>query len=315
MLAAGTLPARRTIAQTGKPFRVSYVTIAASADSPQYRAFAGRLSELGWNDKRLVIDMTFLAGNANGYDAAMKEAVAHGADVLVAFGPEVALKAALAASSTVPIVMAAFDFDPFARGYVKSLARPEGMITGIYVQQIELANKRAELAAELFPGLKAAAMLWDEASADQRQATAAVSGRLGFDLFAVELGTRPYDYQAAVTKIPADHRRMLFVPNSPVFYFDREALGRLTLERRLPAIFAWRDWVLAGGLMSYGPRFTDMTRQLADYVDRLARGARPANLPIQQPAHIELVVNQATARTLGVEFPPALLARADEVIE
>ena len=298
-----------------RPFRVGYPSIGGGPDALQYVALVERLRELGWTDeKKLVVDPVFLAGDTSRYPQAMKDVVARGADVLLAGGPEVALKTAIAASNSLPIVMSAFDYDPIGRGYVKGLARPEGRITGIYIQQIELAQKRAELAAALFPGLKAANMLWDEASRDQVQATSEIAPRLGFQLATRELSARPYDYPAALSALPADGR-VLLVPNSPTFFFDREALARLALERRVPTIFAWRDWVTAGGLMSYGPRLTDMNRRVAEYVDRLARGARVADLPIEQPSRIELAINLRTARAIGVEIPPTLLARADEVIE
>lgn len=298
-----------------RPFRVGYPSVSGGPDAPQYVALVERLHELGWTDqRRLVVDSVFLAGDVSRYPQAMKDFVARGADVLIAGGPEIALKAAMAASDRVPIVMSAYDFDPIARGYIRGLARPEGRITGIYIQQIELAQKRAELAATLFPGLKAANMLWDEASRDQYQATAEIAPRLGFTLATHELSTRPYDYPAALARLPADGR-VLLVPNSPAFFFDREAIARVALERRLPTIFAWRDWVTAGGLMSYGPRLTSMNRRVAEYVDRLARGARVADLPIEQPSRIELAINLRTARAIGVDIPPTLLARADEVIE
>lgn len=313
--AAASAVAGPVRAQASRPFRVGYPSVSASSAAPQYAALVGRLRELGWTDeRRLVVDAVFLAGDVSRYPQTMKDFVARGADVLIAGGPEVALKAALAASDRVPIVMSAFDFDPIARGYVKGLARPEGRITGVYVQQIELAQKRAELATALFPGLKAATLLYDEASRDQAQASAEIAARLGVQLATRELGQRPYDYVAALSDLPGD-RRLLLVPNSPAFFFDREAIARLSLERRIPAIFAWRDWVVAGGLMSYGPRLTDMNRRVADYVDRLARGARVADLPIEQPSRIELVINLRTARAIGVEIPATLLARADEVIE
>ncbi len=313
--AAAAAFARPALAQAPKPFRVGYVTISSSAQAPQVLAFTERLRELGWTDnKRLVVDVIALAGDTAGYGKAMRALVDLGADVLVAAGPEVALKEAIAASDRVPIVMSAFDYDPMARGYVKGLARPEGRVTGVYVQQIELAEKRAELATALLPGLRAANMVWDGPSRDQMQATVALAPRLGFEVATHEFTSRPYDYAAALDRLGGD-RRLLLVPNSPSFFFDRETLGRLGLERRMPGIFAWRDWVVAGGLMSYGPRITDMNRRLADYVDRLARGARIADLPIEQPARIELAINLLTARAIGVEVPPTLLARADEVIE
>jgi putative tryptophan/tyrosine transport system substrate-binding protein len=322
VLAAGSaltsiLAARAGFGQTAaKPLRVGYATIAASEDAPAHKLLAGRFRELGYVEgKSLITESIFLAGRADGYASAMKTLVGRGADVLVALGPEVALEAALAASNSLPIVMAAFDFDPVARGYVKSLARPEGQITGVFIQQIELAVKRAQFAKQAFPDLKAAVVFWDEPSKDQWQAIERTARDLGVDVAGVALKGQPYDYEAALAGVPVSHRQVLLVPNSPVFFNDRVRLAELTLRHRLPSIFAWREWVAAGGLMSFGPSFAEVIRRLADYVDRIGRGAKPVDLPIEQPTRFELVINLKTAKAIGIDLPPTILARADELIE
>lgn len=314
---AALLLPRAGIAQSpARPFRIGIATIAGPDNATTPRVVAERMRELGHVEgKSCVFDVMYLAGKADGYPAASRALAERGADVLVALGPELALKAALDASPTTPVVMAAFDFDPVARGYVKSLARPEGRITGIFVQQIELAVKRAQLAKQAIPALTAAALFWDEASRDQMQATEATTRELGVELFSVPMKALPYDYEAAVATVPVAFRQALLVPNSPVFFNDRKRLADLTLAHRLPAVFAWREWVTAGGLMSYGPVFEAMIRRVADQIDRLARGAKPADLPIEQPTRFELVINLRTAKAIGVEIPAPLLARADEVIE
>jgi putative ABC transport system substrate-binding protein len=148
----------------------------------------------------------------------------------VAFGNEFALKAAMAASSTVPIVMMAIDYDPLALGYIKSLARPGGNVTGLFLQQVELAEKRVELVKQLFPELAAATMLWDAPSASQWQATQHVAPALGLDIIGIEMRDRPYDYERALSDAPTDHRKVLIVGNSAGFFSDRSRLGAFTLD-------------------------------------------------------------------------------------
>jgi putative ABC transport system substrate-binding protein len=225
------------------------------------------------------------------------------------------LKAATAATKTIPIVMAAIDYDPFALGYVTSLARPTGNITGIFLEQIELAAKRLQLVRDAFPAIGKAIAFWDRLSADQWRATQANAAKFGFDLVGVELRDYPYDYQRALAQAPPDHRSFLFAMTSPLFARDSQRIVQFTLVNRLPSMFVFREYVDQGGLMSYGPNRNAMSRRVADYVHRLARGAKPSDLPIERPAIFELVINLRTAKALGLEFSQAMLLRADEVIE
>jgi putative ABC transport system substrate-binding protein len=238
-----------------------------------------------------------------------------GPDVILAIGPEIGLKSALAVTRTLPIVMIAIDYDPLAIGYVTSLARPSGNVTGVVFQQIELAAKRIQLIKDSFPDRTAATMFWDKLSADQWQAARSTAAALGLQLFGIELRESPYDYEAALDQAPLDHRGMLIVPTSPSFFRDRTRLADFALRHRILSMFVFREWVDAGGLFCYGPSITALFGRVAEFVDRIARGAQPADLPIEQPTKFEMVVNLKTANAIGVELPTAILLRADEVIE
>jgi putative tryptophan/tyrosine transport system substrate-binding protein len=296
--------------------RVGLVLSFSPRTAVPFVALERRLRELGYVEgQNLAIEFILLNGQVERYGEAMQELVRRKVDVIIAFGPELALKGAIAATDTQPIVMAAIDYDPLVLGYVASLARPGGHITGVFLQQIELAVKRIQLMKDAFPDLQAATMFWDGQSAEQWQATQKVAPTLGLQLSGSELRERPYDYERALAEAPPDHRRILLVANSPAFFNDRQRLADFTLQHRMPSIFAWREWVAAGALMSYGPSFTGVARLVADYVDRIAKGAKPADLPVEQPTKFELVVNLKTAAALGLTIPPTLLARADELIE
>jgi putative ABC transport system substrate-binding protein len=224
-------------------------------------------------------------------------------------------KAATAATKTIPIVMAAIDYDPFTLGYVSSLARPTANITGIFLEQIELAAKRLQLVRDAFPTIRKATVFWDALSADQWHATEKNAANFGFDLAGIELRDYPYDYGKALAQAPDDHRGFLFAMTSPLFARDRDRMVQFALLNRLPSVWVFRDYVDAGGLMSYGPNRTAMSRRIADYVHRIARGAKPAELPIERPTTFELVINQRSAKALGLEFSQAMLLRADDVLE
>jgi putative tryptophan/tyrosine transport system substrate-binding protein len=206
-------------------------------------------------------------------------------------------------------------FDPFARGYARSLAHPGGNITGIFSRQIELAAKRVEFIREALPQAHRVALLWDSASKDQAAAAQAEAERLALAADLVEIRGEPPDYATALANPSlADHEPVI-VPESPVFVRDQVTIGRLLLEHRLPAIGAAKEDAQAGALLSYGVSLRGALREVADYLARIANGARPSDLPIEQPRSFELLVKLRTAKALGIAVPPTLLARADEVIE
>jgi putative ABC transport system substrate-binding protein len=166
-----------------------------------------------------------------------------------------------------------------------------------------------------FPDMKAATVFWDRLSSDQWDAARDAGAKLGLRLAGVELRDPPYDFDRALAEAPEEHRKNLLVMTSPFFFRDRARLADLALRNRAASMFSFREWVDEGGLLSYGPSFTGMYRRAAEYVDRIARGAKTTDLPIEQPTKFELIVNRKTARAIGIEVPTALLLLADEVIE
>jgi putative ABC transport system substrate-binding protein len=283
--------------------------------SPQWIAFLRRMAELGYQEgKTFTFDFVPVAREED-YEGGYRTLAAREPDIVLATGVEIALKSALAATRTLPIVMIAIDYDPFARGYVTSLARPSGNITGVFFQQIELAAKRIELVKETFPDLPGATMFWDGPSADQWQGAQNAAATLGLRLSGVELREPPYDYERALREVLPDYRGMVIVATSAFFFRDRERIADFALRHRIASMFVFREWVEAGGLLSYGPSITAQFARVAEFVDRIARGAKPADLPIEQPTKFELLVNLKTAKAIGIELPTAILLRADEVIE
>jgi len=297
-----------------KILRVGTVS-ALQQSSPQWAAFMRRMAELGYEEgKNFVFDFG-PAANEEEYETGYRPLAAREPDIILATGPEIALKSALAATRTLPIVMIAIDYDPFAHGYVTNLARPSGNVTGVFFQQIELAAKRIQLVKDAFPDMSAATMFWDRLSADQWQAAQSAAATLGLRLSGIELREPPYDYERALREAPPDHRGMIIVATSPFFFRDRARIADLAFRHRIASMFVFREWVEAGGLLSYGPSLIAQFVRVAEFVDRIARGAKPADLPIEQPTKFELVVNLKTARAIGIGLSTAILLRADEVIE
>src|SRR5262245_41564805 len=273
------------------------------------------MRELGYVEgKNFLLEFIQLRSVAD-YPSAMRQLVDRKVDLIVASGPEDALKSATGATQTIPIVMAAIDYDPFALGYLTSLARPTGNVTGIVLEQIELAAKRLQLVDDAFPAIDKATVFWDRQSEQQWHAARDNASKVGFDLAGVELRDYPYDYARALAQAPPANRGFLFVSTSQMFARDRDQIVQFTLLNRLPSMFVFRENVDQGGLMSYGPNRTVMSRRVADYVHRIARGAKPSELPVERPTVFELVINLRTAKALGLEFSQAMLLRADEVIE
>jgi putative tryptophan/tyrosine transport system substrate-binding protein len=300
--------------QLPRALRVGVVSFQPRT-APLYVAFEQRMTELGYEDGRNFFFDYVRIPNVDEYEAGYAELAARKIDIMIASGPEITLRAALKVAGTRPIVMVAVDYDPLARGYVTSLARPTGNVTGVFFQQIELTVKRLQLVRQAFPELQAATVFWDRISADQWQAAQGAAATLGLRLAGVEFREHPYDYERGLAQVPPDHRRLLIVLASPAFALPRARLPDFALRRRMGSMFHIREYPEAGGLMSYGPRITDLYRRVADYVDRLARGAKPVDLPIEQPTKFELVINLKTAKALGLDLPDDLLALADEVIE
>jgi putative tryptophan/tyrosine transport system substrate-binding protein len=294
--------------------RVGIVTI-----QPQtaliFATFSQRLRELGYIEgQNLVLDFLNPEQQPGGNAGVIEQFLSRKVDVIL-IPYESTLKAALAAKTSVPIVMIAIDYDPLARGYVKSLAQPGGNVTGLYLQQLDLARKRVELMAQALPGVKAATVFWDSVSEDQWQATSKAAATFGLRLANVELTNQPYDYDAAFAQVPPDYRSVVIFCLSPVFYRDRQRLADFTLRHKIATVFGLREWVDAGGVFSYGVNFPAMYKRAAEFVDAIAKGARVSELPIEQPTKFELILNIKVSEAIGLTISPAILVRADEVIE
>jgi len=311
---AAALPLASHAQQPGKILRIGTASTQPRT-VPFWRAFDQRMTELGYQEGKNYTFEYLAVSGVDEYEAGYRQIIARGVDLIIASGPELALKSAIASAGTIPIVMIAIDYDPFARGYVTSLAKPTGNVTGLFLQQIELTAKRLQLLKSEFPDLKAVTVFWDQITADQWEAAQRAGSALGLRLSGIEFRDPPYDYGKAMAQMDQDYGRTLLVLVSPFFFRDRQRLADVALRQGLVSMFGFREWVDAGGLLSYGPAINGMFRRTAEYVDRIARGAKPGDLPIEQPTKFELVINLKTAKAFGLTMPATLLARADEVIE
>jgi putative tryptophan/tyrosine transport system substrate-binding protein len=315
--AAATWPLAARAQQSGKVFRIGFlgVSLGAPGTTASFQQFTDELRENGFSEGQNLVIEHRSTNDPRGVSVAGAELLRAHLDLIVAQGPEVALKAVIDASRPIPIVLQAINFDPIARGYVVSLARPGGNITGLFYQQAELAAKKVELLTQAFPERKNLGVLWDALVTDEFEAAQHAAKALRLELHAVKLENPPYDFTAAFQTIAQAGAQMLLVLSSPYFSLYRRELADLAIERRLPAMFIFKSYVEAGGLMSYGVDQAAMDRRTADYVAKILNGAKPADLPVEQPTKFELVINLKTAKTLGLTLPQSLLVAADEVIE
>jgi putative tryptophan/tyrosine transport system substrate-binding protein len=299
-------------AQQAKTLRVGTAN-AQPRTAPQWIAFVQRMAELGYREGENFAYDHVQVQNTEAWETAYRAVVAQKPDVVLAAGPERSLKAALAAADSLPVVMLAVDYDPLAKGYVRSLSRPSGNVTGVYFQNVELVGKRLEVVKQAFPSVTTMTVFWDKPSADHWAAVQTVAPQFGIQLNGIEFHQRPYDYERAIAHATAGN--FFYAGGSPFFFLDRTSLAEIAIRYRVAMICELREQVAAGNLMSYGPSLTAMFALAANYVDRIAKGTKPAELPVEQPTKFELVANLKTAKAIGIELPPALLTRADEVIE
>ena len=303
--------------QTAKLHRIGL--IGPSLNNPQpialYRAFLGQLRDLGFTEQQnLTIDYRGLDEPRGPFVNAM-ELMRPRPDLIVSLGPEVTLQAVVSASAFIPVVFVAVNFDPVARGYVASLPRPGGNITGVVFQQLELAQKQVELLTQAFPERKRLAVLFDAQSIDQFNAAERAAKSLTLQVQPLKLENPPYDLDAAFRHVHAGAAQGLLVLSSPLFIPHMPKVIEMATANRLPTMFINKDWVLVVGLMSYGADFTTMWRQGAEYAAKILNGAKPADLPVEQATKFVLTVNLKVAKAIGVELPTSVLLRADEVIE
>ena len=283
--------------------------------APLWEAFRQRMRELGYIEGLTVV---FEARGADGklerLPALATELVRLKADAIVTTGTPSA-QAARQATATIPIVMAT-GTDPIGLGLVASLARPGGNVTGLTSISRELSAKRLELARELLPGASHFAILWAAGSAGSAavvRATEVAAQALGVRLHAV--GVRNAELDGAFSTMARERPAVLLVDSDPTLFEARRRLAELALKHRLPTVHSAPEYAEAGGLIAYGANRAEMFRHAAVYVDKILKGAKPGDLPIEQPTKFELIVNLKTAKALGLTIPPAVLARADEIIE
>jgi putative ABC transport system substrate-binding protein len=283
--------------------------------STLYRAFLAQLRELGFSEGQNLVAEYQAMDDARGPFVATIELMRSQPDLAVALGPEVVLQALVGASGNVPIVFIAINYDPIARGYVTSLARPGGNITGVFFRQLELAGKQVELLAQAFPDRPRMAVFFDGLSADQFSAAERTATSLNLHIQALRLENPPYDFEAAFQNAKAGTAQVVLVLSSPFFIPHTARIGELAIEHRLPTMFIQKDYVRVGGLMSYGVDFVLMYRRAADYVAKILKGAKAGDLPVEQATKFEMAINLKTAKAIGIELPTSILLRADEVIE
>ncbi len=289
-------------------------TATPSTWNPLITAFVQRLRELGWIEGRTVaIEVRWAEGRSERFAEIAAEFVRLKVDVIVTTGG--AVLAAKQATSLIPIVFALAN-DPVGIGLVASLARPGGNVTGLSAQTTDLAGKRLEFLREVVPGLRRLAIMANvgyPATALEVGEVQAAARTLGLDVTTFEI--RRADDIAPAFEALKGRAEALYVAADPLVSANRIRINTLALGARLPTMHGIREYVEAGGLMSYGPSSPDLFRRAGDYVDKILRGAKPADLPVEQPTKFDLVVNLITAKALGLDVPPLLLARADEVIE
>ena len=280
--------------------------------SPAHQAFLQGLAELGYVYGRdFVIEARGSGGNSELFPGLAAELVRLHLDVIVAPGP--ALPALKQATSSIPVIMTA-TLDPVRQGFVQSLGHPGGNFTGFSLQSPETVGKRLELLKELVPGPAPVAVLWEGFSTVTWLAAEAAARERGWKLLSLEIrGSGEID--AAFKAAMRARVSSILVFGAAILFPNRREVAQLAAKHRLPAMFELREYVEAGGLIAYGPDIIDIWRRAAVYVDKILKGAKPADLPVEQPTKFELVINLKTAKPLGLTIPPPVLARADEIIQ
>jgi putative ABC transport system substrate-binding protein len=313
---SGLAVASLAVAQSGRVWRIGHLWFSTAHDgAPYLRGFLAGLRALGYVEgKNLVLEYRLANGRLETLPALARELVALNVDLL--YTPATpATQAAMRATTSIPIVFVGVS-DPVGSGLVQTLSRPGGNVTGLTDAGIDLAQKRLDLLNQTIPRLRRIAVLGDQSSTlweptwEEVQAAARV---LQIEVTPVVI-TTPTQIEDALARLDRTIQALLVAPQA-IFYVNRQKIIDFTLKARLPATYEWRTFVEDGGLMSYGPDFVALHRQGARHVDKVLRGAKPSELPVEQPTHYELVINLKTARAIGLQIPESVFARANEVIK
>jgi len=313
---AAAWPLAARAQQAGKLPTIGYLgATTPSAESQRVAALVQRLREFGWIESRnLTIEYRYAEGRSERYAELAAEFVRLNVDVIITYGTP-AVAATKQATAVIPIVFAAAG-DPIGSGLVTSLPRPGGNITGLSLQKTDVADKRLELLREVAPGLRGLAVManaGNPVSVLEMREVEATARRLGHEVATFEI--RRAEDIAPIFEALKGRADALYVCGDPLVDTNRIRIITLALGARLPSMSDFPEYVEAGGLMSYGPNFPDLFRRAAGYVDKILRGARPGDIPVEQPTKFDLVINLITAKALGLNVSPTLLARTDKVIE
>ncbi len=303
-------------AQLPKIPRIGFLSTTSPSNVPtRLEAFRQGLRDLGYVEgKNVVIEYRYAEGNIDRLPTLLDELVRLKVDVIVASGPS-PTRAAKKATATIPIVMT-WDYDPVGNGYVASLARPGGNITGLSTLAPEISGKQLELLKEIVPKLSRVAVLGTSTvpgNAEALRATELAAEALKVQLQYLEIRDRK-DIETVFQAARKGRADAVLALASRVLLTDRTQVAELAVKSRLPAIYGEREHVEAGGLMTYGVSISDLFRRAATYVDKILKGAKPADLPVEQPKKFEFIVNLKAAKQIGLTIPPNVLARADRVI-
>ena len=306
--------------QAAKVARIGYLPLNLAGGPDLHEAFRQGLRDLGYVEGRnLVIEYRDAEGKPERLPALAAELVALKVDVIVATGGTLAAVAAKQATRTLPIVFTVAA-DPVTDGLVTSLARPGGNVTGLSLLAPELVGKCLEQLKQAVPGVSRVAVLWQPGGFGERTEKDMLNGA---EVAARALGVRPQfveargpaDFDRAFSEMTRARAGALTVFANAMFTIERRRLVDLAAKNRLPALYAFREYVDAGGLMAYGPHLADLYRRAATYVDRILKGTQPGDLPVEQPTKFDLAINLKTAKTLGLTIPQSVLGRADHVVE
>jgi putative ABC transport system substrate-binding protein len=303
-----------TEAQQAKVSRIGILATANPRSAPFYQAFEQRLRELGYVEgQNIAFEYRDAEGKLDRLPGLAAELVRLNVNAIVT-ATDAATRAVKETTTAIPILIVGINFDPVGLGYVASLPRPGANVTGVFFLHLELTAKRFELFKEMLPTVNRVAVFSDLFSVDQLTKVEAANRSLHLKLQPLKLRNPP-DLEDAFRVVMRSRAEALFVLESALIFRARREIVQLALKNRLPTSFAFREYVDAGGLVAYGVNFSNMFRRVAEYIDKILKGAKPADLPVEQPTKFELIINLKTAKVLGLTIPPSLLGRADEVIQ
>jgi putative ABC transport system substrate-binding protein len=302
--------------QAGRTYRIGYLFLGAQPPEPQKMTPWPTLRELGYVEgTNLVVERRFAAGRRERLGAFASELIAFKPDLILTQGGQSA-EAISKSTHDIPVVIIGAG-DPIGTGLVEGLSRPGGNVTGVTEVSTELSAKRLQLLKEAVPAITRVAVLWNAADRAMKLRyreieTAANAMQIGIRSIEVR---EPEDFDAAFAAMRGDRPDAMFMVSDALTGLNRKRIIEFAVQTRLPAVYEYREFVDDGGLMSYGPNLRELFARAAYYIDKILKGAKPAELPMEQPTKFELIINLKTANSLGLAIPPALLARADEVIE